>query len=190
MLSLGWHPDFAKALLAKITELCKTLMGHFLDECGDLIDMIKIGDDLGMQNSLLMSPKMYREILKPFHADYLAFIKSRTTAKVFFHTDGDVFPLIPDFIEMGVDILNPIQTSAGKMSDLEGLKRQFGKDIIFCGGIDTHRVVRKEVKRIIDVLGKDGGYMLASVHTVMSDVTPENVLAMVDAVDEFGWYSK
>jgi uroporphyrinogen decarboxylase len=196
MLSLGWHPDFAKALLAKITELCKTLMGHFLDECGDVIDMIKIGDDLGMQNSLLMSPKMYREILKPFHADYLAFIKSRTTAKVFFHTDGDVFPLIPDFIEMGVDILNPIQTSAGKMSDLEGLKRQFGKNIIFCGGIDTHRVlpfgtpedVRKEVKRIIDVLGKDGGYMLASVHTVMPDVSPENILAMVDAVDEFGWY--
>jgi len=196
MLNLGRHPDFAKALLGKLTDLCKTLMGNFLRECGDNIDMIKIGDDLGMQNSLLISPKMYREILKPFHADYISFIKSRTKAKVFFHTDGDVFPLIPDFIEMGVDILNPIQTSAGKMSDLDGLKKQFGKNIIFCGGIDTHRVlpfgtpddVRMEVKRIIDVLGKDGGYMLASVHTVMSDVTPENVLAMVDAVEEFGWY--
>jgi uroporphyrinogen decarboxylase len=196
MLNLGRHPDFAKALLAKLTELCKTLMGNFLRECGDNIDMIKIGDDLGMQNSLLISPKMYREIIKPFHADYISFIKARTKAKVFFHTDGDVYPLIPDFIEMGVDILNPIQTSAGKMSNLEGLKQQFGKNIIFCGGIDSHRVlpfgtpedVRKEVKRIIDLLGKDGGYMLASVHTVMSDVSPENVLAMVDAVDEFGWY--
>jgi len=197
MLSLGRHPDFAKALLARLTDLCKTLMGNFLRECGDNIDMIKIGDDLGMQNSLLMSPKMYREILKPFHADYLAFIRSHTRAKVFFHTDGDVYPLIPDFIEMGVDILNPIQTSAGKMSDLEGLKKQFGRNIIFCGAIDTHRVlpfgtpdeVRMEVKRIINILGRGGGYMLASVHTVMSDVSPENVLAMVDAVDELGWYS-
>lgn len=194
MLNIGRHPGFAQALVARIAECCKTLMGHFLRECGDNIDMIKIGDDLGMQNSLLLSPKMYREILKPIHADYISFIKARTKAKVFFHTDGDVFPLIPDFIEMGVDILNPIQTSAGKMSNLDELKKQFGKNIIFCGAIDTHRVlpfgspedVRAEVKRVINVLGKNGGYMLASVHTIMSDVPPENVLAMVDAVDEFG----
>ena len=196
MLNIGRHPDFARALVAKMAELCKTLMGHFLRECGDTIDMIKIGDDLGMQNSLLISPKMYREIIKPIHADYISFIKSRTKAKIFFHTDGDVFPLIPDFIEMGVDILNPVQTSAGKMSNLDELKKQFGKNIIFCGAIDTHRIlpfgtpaeVRAEVKRIIDVLGKDGGYMLASVHTIMPDVPPENILAMVDAVEEFGWY--
>ena len=196
MLNLGRYPDFVRALLTKIAELCKTLMGHFLREIGDNIDMIKIGDDLGMQNSLLMSPKMYREIVKPIHADYISFIKSRTKAKLFFHTDGDVFPLIPDFIEMGVDILNPIQTSAGKMSNLEELKKQFGKNIIFCGAIDTHRVlpfgtpdeVRAEVKRIIQILGKDGGYMLASVHTIMSDVPAENVLAMVDAALEFGAY--
>jgi uroporphyrinogen decarboxylase len=197
MRNLGRYPDFARALLMKITELCKTLMGHFLHEIGDNIDMIKIGDDLGMQNSLLMSPKMYREIVKPIHADYLSFIKSRTKAKLFFHTDGDVFPLIPDFIEMGVDILNPVQTSAGKMSNLEELKKQFGKNLIFCGAIDTHRVlpfgtpeeVRAEVKRIIEILGKDGGYMLSSVHTIMPDVSPENILAMVDAAVEFGGYS-
>ncbi len=196
MLNIGRYPEFARALVAKIAEQCKTLMGHFLRECGDSIDMIKIGDDLGMQNSLLISPKMYREIIKPIHADYISFIKSHTKAKIFFHTDGDVFPLIPDFIEIGVDILNPVQTSAGKMSNLEELKKQFGKHLVFCGAIDTHRVlpfgtpqdVRAEVKRIIDVLGKDGGYMLASVHTIMSDVPPENILAMVDAVDEFGWY--
>ena len=143
-----------------------------------------------------MSPKMYREILKPIHADYIKFIKEHTKAKVFFHTDGDVVPLIDDFIEMGVDILNPIQTSAGKMSDLAGLKKQFGKNIIFCGGIDTHRVlpsgsideVRQEVKRVIQLLGDGGGYMVSSVHTIMNDVPPENVLAMVDAVKEFGTY--
>ena len=196
MSNLGRYPDFARALLTKIAERCKTLMGHFLRESGDHIDMIKIGDDLGMQNSLLMSPKMYREIVKPIHADYISFIKSRTKAKLFFHTDGDVFPLIPDFIEMGVDILNPVQTSAGKMSNLEELKRQFGKNLVFCGAIDTHRIlpfgtpeeVRAEVKRIIEILGKDGGYMLSSVHTILPDVPPENILAMVDAALEFGRY--
>ncbi|NOH03003.1 MAG: hypothetical protein HND47_14125 [Chloroflexi bacterium] len=196
--NLGKYPDFAAALVAKIAELCKTLMGNFLRECGDLIDMVKIGDDLGMQTSLMLSPKMYRQYIKPIHADYIAFIKSRTKAKLFFHTDGDVFPLIPDFIEMGVDILNPIQTSAGKMSNLEELKKQFGKNLVFCGAIDTHRIlpfgtpdeVRAEVQRIIESLGRDGGYMLASVHTIMPDVPPENILAIVDAVEEFGWYKK
>ena len=196
MLNLGRYPDFARALLTRIADSCKTLMEHFLREIGDNIDIIKIGDDLGMQNSLLMSPKMYREIVKPIHADYISFINARTKAKVFFHTDGDVFPLIPDFIEMGVDILNPIQTSAGKMSNLEELKKQYGKNIIFCGAIDTHHIlpfgtpdeVRAEVKRVIDILGKDGGYMLASVHTILPDVPAENVLAMVDAAVEFGLY--
>lgn len=195
-LNLGKHPDFAVAMVTKIAELCKTLMGHFLHECGDNIDMIKIGDDLGMQTSLMLSPKMYRKLIKPIHADYIAFIKSHTNARVFFHTDGDVFDLLPDFVEMGVDILNPIQTSAGKMSNLDELKKQFGKNLVFCGAIDTHRVlpfgtpdeVRAEVKRIIETLGKDGGYMLASVHTIMPDVPPENILAMVDAVEEYGWY--
>lgn len=196
LLNLAMNPDFAVALLEKTAALCKDLMGPFLDELGDNVDIIKIGDDLGTQESLLMSPKMYREILKPIHTDYIKFIKEHTKAKVFFHTDGDVVPLIDDFIEMGIDILNPIQTSAGKMSDLAGLKKQFGKNIIFCGGIDTHRVlpagtvdeVRQEVKRVIQLLGEGGGYMVSSVHTIMNDVPPENVLAMVDAVKEFGKY--
>jgi uroporphyrinogen decarboxylase len=196
LMNMVKHPDFAKALLEKNASLCKTLMGHFLRECGDNIDIIKIGDDLGMNTSLLMSPKMYRAILKPIHADYIAFIKQHTKAKVMFHTDGDILPLIPDFIEMGVDILNPIQTSAGKMSDLHTLKTQFGRDIVFCGGIDTLQIlpfgtpqqVRDEVKRVISVLGEGGGYMLGAVHTVMNDVPAENVLAMVDAVEEFGYY--
>ncbi len=196
LLNLAINPEFAIALLEKTASLCKELMEPFLAEMGDQVDIIKIGDDLGTQESLLMSPKMYRDILKPIHADYIDFIKQRTDAKVFFHTDGDVVPLIPDFIEMGIDILNPIQTSAGKMADLASLKKEFGKNIIFCGGIDTHRVlpagtpeeVRQEVKRVIELLGEDGGYMVASVHTIMNDVPPENVLAMVDAIEEFGKY--
>jgi uroporphyrinogen decarboxylase len=196
LLNLAMEPEFAEALLVKIAELCKTLMGHFLDEAGDNLDIIKIGDDIGTQDSLLMSPRMYRRILKPIHADYIQFIKERTKAKVFFHTDGDVFDLIPDFIEIGVDILNPIQTSAGKMSNLSELKSRYGDKLTFCGAVDTHRVlpmgtqqeVRNEVKRVIDIMAPGGGYMVASVHTIMDEVPPENILAMVDAVEEFGKY--
>jgi hypothetical protein len=101
-------------------------MAHFLDAWRDNIDMIKIGDDLGTQDRLMISPRMYRRMLKPIHAELIQLIKEHTKAKVFFHTDGDVFDLIGDFIEIGVDVLNPIQTSAGKMADLEGLKREYG----------------------------------------------------------------
>ena len=189
-------PDFACALLEKIAAYCKQLMGPFLEELGNNVDIIKIGDDLGTQESLLISPKMYRQMLKPVHADFISFIKSRTKAKVFFHSDGDVTPLIDDFIEIGVDILNPIQTSAGSMSDLPALKKRFGNNIVFCGGIDSHHVlphgsvedVRQEVRRVMQILGPGGGCMIGAVHTVMNDVPPENVLAMVDAVEEFGHY--
>ena len=171
-------------------------MGHFLNELGDYVDIIKIGDDLGMQTGLLISPRMYRQVLKPIHADYIAFIKERTKAKVFFHTDGDVSDLVEDFIEIGVDILNPIQTSAGKMADLETLKKSYGGRICFCGAIDTYRIlpygtpeqVRQEVRRVIKILGPGGGYLLAAVHTILDEVPAENILAMVDAVEEFGYY--
>ena len=194
--NLVFHPEFAEALLWKIQEKCKTLMGHFLQALGDNVDIIKIGDDLGTQDSLLMSPDMYRRVLRPIHADYIAFIRERTKAKVFFHTDGDVFPLIDDFIEMGVDILNPVQASAGKMADLEELKSRWGDRLVFCGAIDTQRIlprgtpeqVRDEVRRVISILGPGGGYMVSSVHSVMNDVPAENILAMVDAAMEFGAY--
>lgn len=196
LLNMARDPDFARALLERNAQFCKELMGRFLAELGDNVDIIKIGDDLGTQTSLMISPKMYRELLKPIHADFISFIRERTKARVLFHSDGDVAPLIPDFIEIGVDILNPIQTSAGTMSDLATLKKKHGKDIVFCGGIDTHRLlpfgspedVRKEVRRVIDLLAPGGGFMLGAVHTIMNDVPAENILAMVDAVEAYGRY--
>ncbi len=194
LMDIAAEPEFASALFWKIEGLCKTLMGHFLDEAGDTIDIIKIGDDLGMQENLLISPESYRNLLKPVHADFIQFIRSRTKAKLLFHTDGDVFDLVPDLVEIGVDILNPIQSGAGRMSDLALLKREFGKSLVFCGAIDTQRIlpygspqeVRAEVGRVIDILAPGGGYMLAAVHTVMDEVPPENLLAMVDAARELG----
>ena len=121
-------------------------------------------------------------------------IRSHSSAKVFFHTDGDVFPLIDDFIEIGVDILNPIQTSAGRMSDLKALKERCGDSLVLCGAIDTQHVlphgtpqeVRDETRRVCSILGEGGGYIVASVHTIMNEVPPENILAMVDGVRELG----
>ncbi len=198
LMNMALHPDFAEALLWKIQRVCKQLMGHFLEALGPNVDIIKVGDDLGTQESLMMAPQMYRDVLKPIHADWIEFIKARTDAKLFFHTDGDVFPLIDDFVEMGIDILNPIQTSAGKMSDLEALRDRYGTQIVFCGAVDTQRIlphgspaeVRQEVRRVIEILGPGGGYMLSSVHTIMDDVPAENILAMVDAVMEFGSYQR
>jgi uroporphyrinogen decarboxylase len=188
LMNAALFPDFAAALLTRITDLCERLVTNALDAVGPNVDIVKIGDDLGTQQSLLMSPAMYRSLLKPLHARLIESIRSRTRARVFFHTDGDVFPLIEDLVEIGVDILNPVQTSAGRMSDLATLKARYGDALSFCGAIDTQRIlphgrpeeVRAEVRRVIDVLGAGGGYLLSSVHTVMNDVPAENVLAMVD----------
>jgi uroporphyrinogen decarboxylase len=196
LMNLAVEPEFAEALLRAIAERCKTLMAHVLDQLGDNVDIVKIGDDLGTEQSLLMSPQMYRRILKPIHADYIAFIRQRTKAKVFFHTDGDVFDLLDDFVEIGVDILNPVQSGSGKLGNLAEVKRRYGTKLAFCGAIDTQHVlptgtpdeVRAEVRRAIGTLGPGGGYLLAAVHTIMNEVPPENVLAMVDAAIEFGSY--
>jgi uroporphyrinogen decarboxylase len=145
----------------------------------------------------MISPTSYREMLKPVHADLIAFIKTKTKAKIFFHSDGDIFDLVPDLVEIGVDILNPIQSGAGRMSELGLLKKTYGKSMTFCGAIDTQRIlpygtpneVRAEVRRVIGLLGDGGGYMLGAVHTVMDEVPAGNVLAMCDAVREFGAYA-
>ena len=196
LLNLAMEPDFAEALLRKTAAVCTALIGPFLDEVGDLLDIVKIGDDLGTQDSLLMSPATYRRVLKPIHADYLAFIRARTSAKVMFHSCGDVEPLLDDLVEIGVDVLGPVQASAGRLADFASLKRRYGKALAFCGGIDTHRVlprgtpdeVRAEVRRVIGLLAPGGGYLLGAVHTIMRDVPPENVIAMVDAAVEHGRY--
>lgn len=195
-INLASDPDFAAALLKHILGLCKTHMANFLRACGENIDMIVTGDDLGTQENLLISPRMYRRLIKPIHAEWLAFIKAHTKAKIYFHSDGDIFNLLDDFVEIGVDILNPIQTTAGKMGDIKALKARYGKRLCFCGGVDTQRLmpagspdqVRAEVKRLAAGLGPGGCYLLAAVHTLTDDVPVENIIAMAEAVRDFGLY--
>ncbi|WP_322805678.1 uroporphyrinogen decarboxylase family protein [Thermanaerothrix sp.] len=196
LVNLVERPDFAQALLEKIKSVCLTHLGHFLAALGENVDILILGDDLGAQNGPLISPRLYRRILKPIHAEIIAFAKAHSPAKIFFHSDGDVSAFLDDFVEIGVDILNPIQTSAGQMGNLGDLKRRYGRNLIFCGGIDTQTVlsagqpneVRQEVKRVIEILGENGGYLLAAVHSITNEVPPQNIMAMIEAALEFGRY--
>jgi uroporphyrinogen decarboxylase len=196
LMDLVADPEFAHALLRKVTDLMIAGVTRLLEEVGRYIDVITIGDDLGTDAGLMMSPQTYRKMIKPCHAEIVAAIKKETKAKIFFHSDGNISPLIRDFIDIGVDILNPVQVSAGDMGDTARLKREFGKNISFCGAIDTEHVlphgtpdeVRAEVRRRIKDLAPGGGYIVASVHCIQPDVPPENVLAMCDEVAVSGRY--
>jgi uroporphyrinogen decarboxylase len=159
----------------------------------DLVDAISVSDDIGHQDRLCMSPKTYRKIFKPRHARLMQAIKSRSAKPVMWHTCGSVYDILDDLIEIGVDSLNPVQTTAKKM-EAERLKREFGNRLSFWGGIDTMHVlnhgtpddVRREVKGKIQALAPGGGYILNPVHNVQPDVPVENLLAMIDAALEHG----
>ncbi|MCX6030763.1 MAG: hypothetical protein NT169_15890 [Chloroflexi bacterium] len=196
LLDLADDPDFILALMRKITDLMKASVVGLLEEAGEYIDVLITGDDLGMQNAPMMSPRMYRRMIKPFHAELMSEIKKRTKAKIFYHSDGNIYSLLGDFIEIGVDLLNPVQVSAKDMGDTARLKREFGDRLAFCGAIDTQWAlpygtpddVRAEVRRRIRDLGPGGGYLLASVHCIQPDVSPENVCAMLDEAKKAGRY--
>ena len=188
-------PAFYHALMEKITDLWIEMARDELDAVGDNADLCFFGDDVAFQDGPMMSMDLYRKMVKPYHKRLFSYIKSRTSAKVFYHSCGSVVHLIPDLIEIGVDVLNPIQVSAAGM-DTKALKREFGKDICFWGAIDTQRVlpfgtpaeVETEVKRRIEELGPGGGYVLCAVHNIQADVSPENICAMYAAAHMHGRY--
>jgi uroporphyrinogen decarboxylase len=188
------NPAFVLALFDRLLDINIAGTRRFLDAAGPFVTIFRTADDLASQSGLLVSPAMYRQFLKPYHQRYVNFVKSHTDAKVLFHTDGNVTPLLDDLVEIGVDVLNPVQPSA--LGDLAALKAAYGDRLSFSGAIDTHQVlpngkpddVRAEVRRRIHELGPGGGYILSSVHSILVDVPPENVLAMADAAQEFGRY--
>jgi len=197
MLDLAANPDFAEAFLDRLTDIAIRAWGHFLAEVGEYIDVVAMFDDLGMQDRPLISPAMYRRLVKPRHARIIAAIKTRTKAKVFFHTDGAILDLIPDLIDIGVDILNPVQVSAKGMDDTTELKRRFGRDLTFWGGAcDSQRVLpfgtleeaRAETRRRIADLAPDGGFVFAPIHNFQDDVSGEKVLALYRTALEYGRY--
>jgi uroporphyrinogen decarboxylase len=195
MMDLILDKAFARALFDKLADLHIEFLRHYLDAVGEYIDVIMVSDDLGGEHGPLISPELYREMIKPAQKKLWQFIKNYTEARLFLHSCGSIYEFIPDLIEMGVDILNPIQVTAKDM-DTKRLKEEFGDKVTFWGGIDTQRVlpfgspedVEREVKTRIADLGPGGGYILTAVHNIQAGVSPENISMMYDAARKYGRY--
>ena len=187
-------PDFVQAFMERYTDFWVRMTERALQEVGDLVDLAMFGDDLGTQQGPVMNPALYRRLIKPHHTQMVQTIK-RFDKPVLLHSCGSVAAFIPDLIEAGFDALHPIQVSAKGMETAR-LKRDFGRDITFWGGVDTQRVlplgtvleVKEEVRKRIADLGPGGGYVLGAVHNIQAEVPAENVLAMFEAAREFGRY--
>lgn len=190
------QPAFCEALIDHTCQYWVDWIPGFLAEVGDLLDVIMIGDDLAGQSGPLFSPKFYRRVVRPRQQRLVDAIKSRTNAKVWYHTCGDCSEYIPDLIDMGVDILNPVQISAPGM-DPTLLKRKYGSNLAFWGGgIDSQHIlpfappaqIKEEVRRNLEILKPGGGYIFNNVHNIQVGVPPQNVLALYEAAFEYGFY--
>jgi uroporphyrinogen decarboxylase len=191
-MDLAGDPVLARRIMERILEVKIGYWERALPLVGAFADVIVEADDLGGQDRTLFAPRTYRELVKPLHRELFAWLHAHTDAKVFLHTCGAVRELIPDLIEIGVDILNPVQVSAVGMDSAE-LKRDFGRDMVFWGGgVDTQRVlgqgtpdeVRAEVLRRVGDLAAGGGFVFAAVHNVQPNVPAPNIVAMRDALRE------
>jgi uroporphyrinogen decarboxylase len=189
--------DFCEALLDQTLKFWMAYYSGFMAEVGDIIDIVMIGDDLAGQDGPLFSPDFYRKFVKPRHKKLIEHIRSLTSAKIWYHTCGACTEYIPDLIDNGVDILNPVQIGAAAM-DPQNLKDAFGKEIVFWGGgIDAQHVlpfaspdeVKKHVRKNIEIFKSGGGYVFNSVHNIQAGVPAENIIAMYDAAYEFGFYT-
>lgn len=196
LMDLIADPARAEAMMEKVVETITAISDHVLDLIGDEIDVFFWPDDMGFQDSPYMKPQMYRDLIKPYHARFLAAVKAKTDALVMMHNDGAIHDWLGDYIEIGVQALNPVQVSAKGMGDTAALKAEFGDDLVYWGAVDTQHVlpfgspadVKDEVRRRIDTLGPGGGYVLAPGHCIQSEVPPENVVAMFEAALEMGSY--
>ena len=196
LVDLVANQDFAEAFLDRLTGTICAAQEAFLTEVGDLIDVHFAADDLAGQWGPLIAPALYRRLVKPRHARIIATIKAHTRAPVFFHTCGAVTALLPDLIEIGVDILNPVQVSAAGM-DTPAMKKRYGRKLSFWGGgCDTQHVlnrcgpaeIREEVRRRIADLAPGGGFVFNPVHNIQPLVEPTNIVAMFQAAQAFGRY--
>ena len=190
------NPAFCEAALEQTLRFWTDFYTGFLGEVGDLVDVVMIGDDLAGQGGPLFNPAFYRSVVKPRQKKLVQHIKSLTSAKVWYHTCGAAYQYIPDLIDNGVDILNPVQIGLPNM-DPEMLKREFGRDIVFWGGgIDAQHVlpfmgpeaVRENVRQNMAAFMPGGGFVFNNVHNIQAGIPPENVVALFDAAYEFGFY--
>lgn len=171
--------------LATLEKVCQSV--------GDVVDILRFGDDLGMDSAPFMSPDKYREIFKPRHKMLCEYVHKHSGMKTFLHSCGSIHALMPDLIEAGYDVINPVQTNVYHM-EAERLKKEFGKDITFWGGgINTRTIlnrgtiqqVKDDVRRNIETLLPGGGFVFNPIHNIMPDVPPQNIVAMFEAIDEY-----
>ena len=184
---------FVDALFAKLAEIEAEFYRAYLKVVGPHVQIVELADDLGSQAGPLISPRVYRELLRDKHAYLVRTIKEEAPhAKVMLHSCGSVRAFIPDFIAAGIEILNPVQPLAKGMEPAR-LKAEFGREICFLGGVDVQQTmrgpvggVRDEVRRRIDELGKDGGFILAPSHNFGDDVPLDNILAFFETAHAYG----
>ena len=196
MMTLAAEPEYVRALYERLVEAWLENLRRLFQAVGDRIQILQFNDDLGMQDAPFLSVSMFRELVMPYYRRGLSWIHQHTPWKVFMHNDGAIFDLIPSLIEMGVDILNPVQTTAKGM-DPGRLKLQFSDQLVFWGGacdcqgtlaFGTPGEVAREVEESIRVFAPGGGYILVAVHNIQPQVPPPNVMALFDTALAAGRY--
>jgi uroporphyrinogen decarboxylase len=174
-----------EAHLATLEKVCAAV--------GDVCDILRFGDDLGIDTGPFMPPELYRKLFKPRHTQLCDTVHKNSNMKTFLHSCGSIYKIMPDLIEAGYDVINPVQTNCVDMEP-ERLKAEFGKDITFWGGgCDTREVlnratpaeVKAHVRKRLEILAPGGGFVFNTVHNILPEVKPENVMAMFEALDEF-----
>ncbi len=193
LMDLFLAPDEVHRFLDAIMEKHLDFLKNVCAAVGDIVDVIKFGDDLGTNNGPFIPVETYNEFFMPRHKQLCDYVKSHSIAATMLHSCGGIYELIPGLIGAGFDILNPVQINALKMEP-ERLKKDFGKDLTFWGGgIDTKNVlnnastekIKDHVKRNIEIFSKGGGFVFNTVHNIMPDVPPQNIVAMFEAIHEF-----
>ncbi|MCP4401053.1 MAG: methyltransferase [bacterium] len=180
-------------LLDALMELHLAFLEKICNAVGDIVDIARLGDDLGMDSGPFMRPAIYRKLFKPRHKILCDYIKKHSNMSTFIHSCGSIYKLMPDMIEAGIEIFNPVQTNVKDMQP-DRLKQEFGKDITFWGGgADTRSVlnratpaeVKEHVKRQLEIFAPGGGFVFNTIHNILPDVPPENIIAMFEAIEEF-----
>ena len=193
LMDLIRNPTQIEGIVEKLLDLSLATLGSVCHYLGDTIDIVQIGDDLGANTGPFMNPRLYREIFKPRLKEICTYIKKHSQMKIFFHSCGSIRPLIQDFIDAGIDILNPVQTNVKNMDPKE-LKDEFGEELTFWGGgADTRNVlnrktpkeVEKHVLEMLEIFAPGGGYVWSAIHNILPDVPPENIVAAFDAIEKY-----
>lgn len=171
--------------LAALEKVCRAV--------GDVCDILRFGDDLGMDSGLFMPPALYRKLFKPRHAQLCNYVHKNSGMKTFLHSCGSIVEVIPDLIEAGYDVINPVQTNCRGMDPAE-LKKEFGRDITFWGGgCDTRSIlnratpaeVKKHTLERLEIFAPGGGFVFNTVHNILPEIPPQNIMAMFEAIEEF-----